>query len=654
MVLASLTNRIFLASAALLVVVIGSTAVFVSTRVRAEAERELSRGLIESGAVVDRQSRSLSDTFTRLSRLIADLPKLKAAVATADPPTVRPLAAEYRDMLPESSFVTVTDRAGRMLANIGPGALPLDVFSRLPSLAVALSGRESMSFHPHPAGVLQVLTVPITVGREPMDLSGTLSIGFVLDNALAGEFKGLTGSDIAFGLGGAVRASTMPRDTWASLAVHPRGAGVTHLSLGADDYVALTRPLGGPTRRVTSGAGPGRDSPFVVVLRSQTARLRFLGRIQTFIAAAALIAVLLATILSYAVARTITRPLGAITTVMREVAATGDLTRKIPLRAGGWEDEDARLLASTFNTLTESIAVFERDAAHRERLSSLGRLSSVVAHEVRNPLMIIKAALRALRREDARPEAREEALQDIDGEVARLNRIVSEVLDYARPITFHWQRADVNDICRDSAQAAQADEDGVPIRLALAPGLPEVVSDPDRLRSALVNVLTNARHAVIASASGTGGGAPRPSMHKHGDVLAPSGLSAERADPATFGANESRSHGRAEGPSSARPTSDGRAPVELCTEACPGGGIRIWIRDRGIGIDPAVLPRVFEPYFTTRRGGTGLGLAIVRNIVEGLGGRITIESDPDTGTSVRIELPLRPAGRQRADFGDGH
>ena len=103
---------------------------------------------------------------------------------------------------------------------------------------------------------------------------------------------------------------------------------------------------------------------------------------------------LLATLLSYAVARTVTRPLGAITATMREMAATGDLTRKIALRRAAWDDEDARLLARTFNTLTDSIARFQREAAQRERLSSLGRLSTVIAHEIRNPLMIIKAALR--------------------------------------------------------------------------------------------------------------------------------------------------------------------------------------------------------------------------------------------------------------------
>src|SRR5688500_19302921 len=79
----------------------------------------------------------------------------------------------------------------------------------------------------------------------------------------------------------------------------------------------------------------------------------------------------------------------------KQIAMTGYLTRKLPTKPkASWDDDDAHMLATTFNTLTDSIVRFQRDAAQRERLSSLGRLSTVIAHEVRNPLMIIKGALR--------------------------------------------------------------------------------------------------------------------------------------------------------------------------------------------------------------------------------------------------------------------
>jgi signal transduction histidine kinase len=274
---------------------------------------------------------------------------------------------------------------------------------------------------------------------------------------------------------------------------------------------------------------------------------------------------------------------------MRAVTATGDLSHRIP-PGGPWEDEDARLLASSFNSLTESLARFQREAALRERLSALGRLSTVVAHEVRNPLMIIKAALRSLRRDGATGEEAREAAGDIGHEVDRLERIVRDVLDFARPVQPEWARCDLGALCREAAEAALAGDGPVEARLALDDAPRDMVTDGERLRTALVNILANAREAV-RSREGT---PPSPALQ----------LRARRLD---------------------------------------GGRVAIQVEDRGIGIPPEALPHVFEPYFSTRRAGSGLGLAIAKNIVESLGGTIGVESRAAEGTSVTIELPLEPA-----------
>ena len=167
--------------------------------------------------------------------------------------------------------------------------------------------------------------------------------------------------------------------------------------LGGENYLAFANPL---------GPAGSQGQPISIVLRSQTEREVFLRQLHELLALTAVVAVLLATLLSYGIARTVTRPVEAVTSTMREMAASGDLTRRIPMPPDTrWQDEDARLLASTFNSMTDSIGRFQREAAQRERLSSLGRLSTVVAHEIRNPLMIIKTSLRTLRREGAGPPA---------------------------------------------------------------------------------------------------------------------------------------------------------------------------------------------------------------------------------------------------------
>ncbi len=232
-----------------------------------------------------------------------------------------------------------------------------------------------------------------------------------------------------------------------------------------------------------------------------------------------------------------------------------------------------------------SAARFQREISQKERLTSLGRLSTVIAHEVRNPLMIIKASLHTLRQPDADAAAAREAIADIDDEVARLNRVVNEVLDFARPIRFERAPADINALCAESAAASETGAPGAPIDLDLDRSLPLVSIDAERMRAALVNMLVNARHAV-----------------------------------------------------NGKPGSDG-ASVTLTTRL-RAGRVAIVIEDKGVGISPADLPRVFDPYFTTKRGGSGLGLPIAKNIVEGLGGTIIVSSTPGAGTEIRIEFPV--------------
>jgi signal transduction histidine kinase len=587
MLLSSLTNRIFLASALLAIVAIGLAMYLVSARVTREAEAELERGLIQSGALVEEHRRALSHDFLLLARLVADLPKFKAAVETQDAPTVRPIAEDYRRQL-DADLLLVTDRRGAPLYGDYEAGAP----GPLPAVTQALHGREAAAFWPHPRGILEVVTVPIAVGREVPEVLGTLSAGFLLDDRRAEQFKRATASEIAFAAGGRIRGATLPAAAREALAQHAPPTGISRVLLGAEEFMMTAVPLSLP-----AGDSPRSAEPSALVLRSRAGQLRSLHTIRTTLLATGALAVLLATILSYAVARSVTRPLGAITTAMREMAATGDLTRQIALRGPAWwQDEDALLLASTFNTLIDSIARFQRETAQRERLLSLGRLSTVVAHEVRNPLMIIKAALRSLGPDTPAPELRE-AAADIDEQVDRLNRIVHDVLDFARPLRFDLATADVGEICRAAAAAVSAGE-AAGAMIAVQAGHLPVVTDAERLRAALVNVLANAVEAVRARPPA----APAPAPG--GDVV-------------------------------------------MTATAAADGGVRIAVRDHGAGVDPEHAGQMFEPYFTTRRTGTGLGLPITRNIVEGLGGTITVRRE-NPGTTVEITLPAAAASAPAA------
>jgi two-component system sensor histidine kinase HydH len=207
-----------------------------------------------------------------------------------------------------------------------------------------------------------------------------------------------------------------------------------------------------------------------------------------------------------------------------------------------------------------------------------------------NPLLAIKGALRALRGEELRPEDVREAAAEIDREVARLDRIVGDVLDLARPLRLELAPVDVASLVWDAAEGIVGGWEGPHVRLALEPDLGSILTDGERLRGVVANLLENAREAVRAAGRSTG------------------------IDGIEVGARR----------------------VASCR-------VLLWVEDRGTGVAAADLPRVFEPFFTTRRTGTGLGLAIARKVVEALGGTIRMESREGEGTRVEIDLPSNAA-----------
>jgi signal transduction histidine kinase len=559
--LGSLRSRVFAATALVAVLPVALALGVVTRRAVLQAEADLARGLGEAARVIEQYHRARLDLAAERASLVADLPMLKAAVAEADARTAEPVARDYRERVRADVFV-VADRTGRTLVSLGTAGAP-------PSAPFAVDGGR----------LLETVSVPILIGAEPAEVLGRLTLGFALDDAFAANLRAITGSHVAIAAGGRVFASTLPRGADAELA-RPAADGVRPVEVGGEQYVTLRASL-----------GAGAEAPFVLVMRSRAEALRPLRTLRTALGFAAALAVAVSLLLSWALARTVTRPLAALTKQMKEIAATGDLARRVE-PGHPWDDEDARLLSRTFAALTESIARFQGEAALRERLSALGRLSTVIAHEVRNPLMIIKGSLRSLRREGATAGELREAATDIDNEVRRLDRIVGDVLDFARPLRVDPAPADVAAVARDAAAAVLDGSSGIAARFVLDPPPGPVATDAERLRAALVILLENARDAVTAR--------------------------------------------RAAVPSAPA------EPIAIGARAGADGGVVLWVEDRGGGVRAADIPHLFDPYFTTKRTGTGLGLAIARKIVEALGGTIRLDSREGEGVRAEIALPKAP------------
>ena len=219
-----------------------------------------------------------------------------------------------------------------------------------------------------------------------------------------------------------------------------------------------------------------------------------------------------------------------------------------------------------------------------ERLAAIGRMAGGVAHEVRNPLSSIKGLAYLLKNKFPVGSREEECAGLLVQETERLNRTITEMLDLTRPAPLHLGPVDMVELIRQSLALMQAElqEHRITVSLRCDAALPPVPGDADRLRQVLMNLLLNAQQAM-----GTGG-----------TLTVSAGLAQE------------------------------------------GRIMEIRVEDTGQGIPAELLPRVFDPYMTTREGGSGIGLAISRKIVTEHKGSIEIQSCEGSGTSVWLHLPL--------------
>ena len=222
-----------------------------------------------------------------------------------------------------------------------------------------------------------------------------------------------------------------------------------------------------------------------------------------------------------------------------------------------------------------------------EKLASIGRLSATLAHEIRNPLGIIASSV-GMVAEDINPSSPSgQALELVRQEIHRLNKIITDLLNFARPRVPNPMFCDLSDLVRSWMAPHQDTLAGQNIELLaeLDPALPEVYVDSDLLYQAFLNIMLNASEALREKPGGR--------------ILV-----------------------------TARPEGQDAAVLE--------------IHDSGEGIPPETIPQVFEPFFTTKTAGSGLGLAVVKQAIESQGGSVEIESEPGWGTSVRLRLPTGP------------
>jgi two-component system sensor histidine kinase HydH len=226
----------------------------------------------------------------------------------------------------------------------------------------------------------------------------------------------------------------------------------------------------------------------------------------------------------------------------------------------------------------------QEEVRRQEKLAALGGLAAGVAHEIRNPLSAIKGLASFFAGQFKDGSEAQGAAKVMVQEVDRLNRVITELLEFARPADLKTHSADLAPLLDRSLELIRRDAAAKDIRidLTIKEGVCPALIDPDRLIQCLLNLYLNAIEAM-----------------DNGGVLA--------------------------------------------VDCGPDGDedLKITISDTGRGIAHEHLSKIFDPYFTTKKTGTGLGLAIVHKIIEAQQGRIKVESVPGRGSTFTIRLPCR-------------
>ncbi len=232
----------------------------------------------------------------------------------------------------------------------------------------------------------------------------------------------------------------------------------------------------------------------------------------------------------------------------------------------------------------QAVTILERMEAldvakRREALAAVGEMAAGLAHEIRNPLSAIQGAAQVIRGESD-PGRASEMLQVLEEESSRLGRFVGEFLDYARPGAARREPVDLGELARRALRLAETSGAKLHGTVSLAEGTPRALGDPEQLLRVFGNLVRNAWEA--AGAGGT-----------------------------------------------------------VAVRVAPAGSRRVTIRfeDDGPGIPPEEIPKLFQPFHTTKPGGTGLGLALVHRIVETQGGEVRVEGRPGAGAVFTVTLP---------------
>jgi signal transduction histidine kinase len=239
-----------------------------------------------------------------------------------------------------------------------------------------------------------------------------------------------------------------------------------------------------------------------------------------------------------------------------------------------------KILAREVKLKTEELLESQGRLVRSERFAAIGEAAAYVSHEIKNPLMVIGGLARQVENKEGEPSLREK-LHIIQTEVQRLENFLGDLRDFTRPPTPVMQKININEVIHevDTLMEEEANIRDVTLVEHLDLQLPQLMADPNQMKQVLLNLIKNAFEALDSG----------------GQVILKSGAADNQ----------------------------------------------VWfsVQDTGGGMSPEVLERIFNPFFTTKKKGTGLGLAVIHKIITDHHGTVNVQSTPDEGTTITVNLP---------------
>ena len=580
----SLLWKILLSTSVAITILFGITGWIVESNATSTTASSLEEEVQASFQAYKSLLKSRLNLLASVSRILSAMSDVRAAFSTGDQATIRDTAGElWAKVSEENALFLVTDPRGRLIASLS-GAPESKAWHELEVVR-----RASRRFPDQTSGFMvkdrelyQVAVTPVYVqsGRG-LALLDVLVAGFRVDPLVAKRLKDSTGgSEFLFLSQGHVVASTINARATGELARAVAARGNQPVPARISDGVMEYAPLMTPLEDIE-----GKTIGELWIFRSfENARHR-LAMLRRKIILLGLIAVLAGLGLTYLLARKIMRPVEKLDRAATEVARQ-NYAYRVPVES---HDELGRL-AATFNNMCASIQSARQELIRHERISTIGRLSSSIVHDLRNPLAAIYGGSEIMMDSELAPPQLKRLAGNIYRSSRRIQELLQDLVNVGRGKTEGAEVCRLRELAAAASEslAAVAESQRVQIRLEIPDSI-ELPLERARVERVFVNLISNAIEV----------------MPEGGEIS----ISASAAEDTVI----------------------------------------VEVRDTGPGVSPEIREHLFQPFVSSgKKNGLGLGLALSRQTILDHGGDMWVESEPGSGARFLFRLPVKRSAMSAA------